>query len=650
MASQFIGRVSKLHRSALVVTAGALFAACDGGDVAEVIVPDVGVVEDAGKDSGATSDVPAPTDRGVDASTMDVPAPTDAPPAVDTTSTMDTPAADTASCRSNADCASDPGGRSCDTLTGRCVQCLPAADTCEPTRHCDPATLTCVAGCRSDEGCVTVADGGATRSRCDTSRHECAECVADTDCPVGRQCAGGLCVAGCSATSACPAGETCCSGACVNLMASPVSCGACDNRCGLPNAVGACSGGTCNVGTCVSGFANCDGMAANGCEVNAETDVNHCGSCATVCTMGPHVSARTCVVGRCGITCEVGFADCDGDPGNGCEADLVTSPTQCGVCGTVCPSRANAPAACVSRACALVCTSGYASCDGDEANGCETDTRSSEAHCGACGRACSAPNASTGCSGSMCQITACGSGFGNCDGIYGNGCETPLNTPSNCGACGRTVAEVCDGADNDCDGVVDDGCPTGIGTPGDTASSPQYGGSGGGSFTDICASGAAVGFDGRAGSRVDQLGVRCMRLSLEEDRSVTPFRYFVRAVAPTSIPGVRGGSGGSPFSASCESGSFVSGINGRSGSRVDRFAFTCGYWNVVGSPTSGWRLELVGTAARGPYGGTGGTVFNYECPNASAGQHTAVTTFFGRSGSELDAIGVRCGLPEINVR
>jgi hypothetical protein len=629
---------------------------CDAGDEATVLVPDAGELDD---DVVVAMDVPAtPADRP--ASTPDAPdAPDaatamDAPAAEDRPAAMDAPdAADDAGparCRGDEQCAADPGGRVCDLLTGRCVACVPTADTCPAARHCDPVMLACVDGCRSDEGCRTTSDGGAVNLRCDTTAHVCVQCAGDGDCAVGRVCAGGACVAGCSASRACPAGQTCCTGACVDLMANPVSCGVCDNRCGLPNAAAFCSAGSCAVSACASGFADCDTAPANGCEVDAQTDVGNCGACGNECPTGAHVSARSCVVGRCGITCELGFADCDGDPGNGCEVDLVTTATQCGACGTVCPARPHAAPACVSRSCALRCDAGYADCDGDASNGCEVDVRVSSAHCGSCARACAVPNASAACASSMCAITTCAAGYGNCNGAYDDGCETRLDTPANCGACGRTVAEVCDGADNDCDGVVDEGCPTGLSSVRDLFASLQFGGTGGGSFADVCPAGVAVGFVGRAGSRIDQLGVRCMSLELVEDRSASPYRYVVRASGAVSSPGARGGTGGSPFIADCVAGSFVSGVRGRSGSRVDQFAFGCGYWQLVGAPTTGWRLDHVATAARGTWGGTGGSVFAYECPDGPSGQHTAVSTLSGRSGSELDAIGVRCALPGIVVR
>jgi hypothetical protein len=44
-------------------------------------------------------------------------------------------------------------------------------------------------------------------------------------------------------------------------------------------------------------------------------------------TLDPHA---TCDKGVC--TCSGGFADCDGDPSTGCEADLSSNPAHCGVC------------------------------------------------------------------------------------------------------------------------------------------------------------------------------------------------------------------------------------------------------------------------------------------------------------------------------
>lgn len=41
--------------------------------------------------------------------------------------------------------------------------------------------------------------------------------------------------------------------------------------------------GSSGAAPCPPNTANCDGIAAQGCDVNLQTDPDHCGSCATVC-------------------------------------------------------------------------------------------------------------------------------------------------------------------------------------------------------------------------------------------------------------------------------------------------------------------------------------------------------------------------------
>jgi len=36
------------------------------------------------------------------------------------------------------------------------------------------------------------------------------------------------------------------------------------------------------------------------------------------------------------LRCDEGFSDCDGDPGNGCETDLMSDDDNCGSCGNIC--------------------------------------------------------------------------------------------------------------------------------------------------------------------------------------------------------------------------------------------------------------------------------------------------------------------------
>jgi len=137
-------------------------------------------------------------------------------------------------------------------------------------------------------------------------------------------------------------------------------------------------------------------------------------------------------------TCTAGYGDCDGNATNGCEVDTRTSTAHCGACGAAC-SFANASASCSAGTCALgACNTGYGNCDGTASNGCEVDTRTTAAHCGACGRACSLPNATAACAAGGCTVAACNTGYADCDGVASNGCEVDTRTSdSNCGVCGR---------------------------------------------------------------------------------------------------------------------------------------------------------------------------------------------------------------------
>jgi hypothetical protein len=91
--------------------------------------------------------------------------------------------------------------------------------------------------------------------------------------------------------------------------------------------------------SCAAGFADCDGDPQNGCEVETDTDELHCGGCGVACHAdGPRVTAAACVAGACRLTCQFApvYGDCDGDPDNGCEIDLFHDADNCGTCGMRC--------------------------------------------------------------------------------------------------------------------------------------------------------------------------------------------------------------------------------------------------------------------------------------------------------------------------
>lgn len=119
----------------------------------------------------------------------------------------------------------------------------------------------------------------------------------------------------------------CCNGACVDTRSNVNHCGQCGMACGpTPNGTSACGSGSCVVGACNSGFYDCDHNPSNGCEANPVSDPMNCGACGVVCDSFPH-TASSCSTG-CVYRCEAGYADCNGQRSDGCER-LITGDGGC---------------------------------------------------------------------------------------------------------------------------------------------------------------------------------------------------------------------------------------------------------------------------------------------------------------------------------
>ena len=347
-------------------------------------------------------------------------------------------------------CAMGRCGLTCDTGFADCDGM--AANGCEvDTRvsasHCGACGRMCAAAANAAPACAAATcrlaclpgfadcDGVATNG-CEAALSGTANCGA-----CGNACAGAtpLCVEGergaFACSSGCVAGQARCGSSCVDTATAPDHCGACGNVCARrANARPACAMGTCGI-TCEADFGDCDGSAANGCEVATTSDVRHCGRCGNACPTGPRAAA-SCEVGRCGLRCDPGFDDCDGNPTNGCEVDLTTAVSDCGRCGSVCPAGPGGAATCTAGRCGIRCEEGRGDCDGNAANGCEVDLARTTSHCGRCGNTCAAgANAAPTCAAGVCGAT-CAAGFADCDGLATTGCEASLNGTSNCGRCG----------------------------------------------------------------------------------------------------------------------------------------------------------------------------------------------------------------------
>jgi hypothetical protein len=61
----------------------------------------------------------------------------------------------------------------------------------------------------------------------------------------------------------------------------------------VANAAAYCSAGACTF-ACTAGYADCDGVAGNGCEASLNTDSTNCGTCGRSCCAGGACTAGTC--------------------------------------------------------------------------------------------------------------------------------------------------------------------------------------------------------------------------------------------------------------------------------------------------------------------------------------------------------------------
>jgi len=101
----------------------------------------------------------------------------------------------------------------------------------------------------------------------------------------------------------CPGGLSYCAGACLDTSSDHSNCGSCGNEC---EAAQVCNEGECLL-ECPADKEECEG----GC-IDVDSDPMHCGDCDRVCEAGDHARA-VCIGGVCGMRCDPGWSDMDGD-------------------------------------------------------------------------------------------------------------------------------------------------------------------------------------------------------------------------------------------------------------------------------------------------------------------------------------------------
>ena len=265
-------------------------------------------------------------------------------------------------------------------------------------------------------------------------------------------CNAGICgIAYCLGTHADCDGlyATGCEYAISGFQTDPNHCGNCDQHCSYQNAAALCEFWNCKRGACNAGFSDCNELPSDGCEYanpGFQTDPNHCGSCTNKCAPG-----FTCKTGTCSLsTCPSGFSDCNGASGDGCEyanSGFQTDLNNCGGCGLACQP-AHATGACSAGSCRVgSCNSGFTDCNGLSGDGCEYATSGFQtdlANCGGCGKSCAPAHATGQCAAGTCSIKTCTAGFDDCNGVASDGCEYATSgfqtDLANCGGCGRSCA------------------------------------------------------------------------------------------------------------------------------------------------------------------------------------------------------------------
>jgi hypothetical protein len=335
-----------------------------------------------------------------------------------------------------------------DCKNNSCVDEICAAPTCsDDTQNQDETDKDC--GGKTCEARCSVGDRCLVDEDCETNACRSRVCV-ESSCNDNKQnsgetdidCGGSICGATCDTGQRCRSHSDC-------LQPDDPETGTA--RCVDDDPDDGVNEKRCRL-TCPVRYSDCDELAKNGCETNTNTSTEHCGACGAVCNP-PHTVTPLCDAGQCKFDtsagadgCVSGYANCDGQWANGCEANLQRSIATCGSCDVACSDK-NGEASCVSGTCRITCDPGFRDCDKDPGkNGCETNIWKDSGNCGGCGDEddayiCEGDVAMgiyPACVDGDCETTDCSEapGFGACDG---DGlCNDSLTTPENCGRCGGT--------------------------------------------------------------------------------------------------------------------------------------------------------------------------------------------------------------------
>jgi hypothetical protein len=255
---------------------------------------------------------------------------------------------------------------------------------------------------RIEDGCETEILKDPTN--CGTCGNECAP---------GARCRDGMC--------GCPPGMVDCNGTCVDTSSNDRHCGACNNRCTPPdeppppNMEYGCSGGQCGRLRCVvdwdATWRDCNNDLEDGCEVDVgypKLDPLNCGACGVECAPGQ--LCRSITLGPPQCVCEATETMCGSTDYPRC-VDLLNDPENCGACDYRCPKKdeAHQGVSCRKGLCAYECAPGWGDCNDNPLDGCETNLMVHAGNCGACGKRCDV-GVGQPCVEGACLMVECGPG------------------------------------------------------------------------------------------------------------------------------------------------------------------------------------------------------------------------------------------------
>ena len=310
------------------------------------------------------------------------------------------------------DCSDVTGGNPC--KVGVCdAQSEPEPGACVAENVFDGTECDDELFCTVDDICLNGICGGESRvcvaadcyaGVCLEESDECVEEVAEE--AVGLPCDDGdVCTADtvCGEDGSCGSGTSVSPDECLGILGSE---------------------NPCMTATCISGV---------GCQLVQLSDGSPCDL---------DNASGECIGGECGVAeCDAGWGDCNEDPEDGCEHDVLADDDNCGSCDNLCVGEEF----CEDGWCVIDCGA-LTFCMGECVN-VMNDAR----HCDGCGEACEVedPTLVGVCLNSTCYDTSCPGGYLNADLKTGTGCEYQC-TVTNEGV------EICDDKDNDCDTKVDE--------------------------------------------------------------------------------------------------------------------------------------------------------------------------------------------------